>query len=148
TIIDPTTGKQFVDPVTGKVNVIPSNRISPIAAALLSFYPAPNVAAPAGKLPIQNYNYSAERDEEYNETSLKLDHTFSPKDSGYLTGNWYLDRSVEWANTLACNGGESLPGFNCDLSYRAEVYGLTETHIFSPTLVNEAKAAWTISIQP
>jgi hypothetical protein len=142
TIIDPQTGKGFPN------NKIPNDRISPIGAALLAFYPVPNVATPAGAIPNANYNYTAERDEEYNESSVKLDHTFSPKDSGYLTGNWYLNRSVEWANTLACNGGESLPTFNCDLSYRSEVYGLTETHVFSPTVVNEAKASWTISIQP
>jgi hypothetical protein len=41
TIYDPTTGNQFTS--GGLANVIPASRITPQAAALLNFYPQPNV---------------------------------------------------------------------------------------------------------
>jgi hypothetical protein len=143
-------GKAIKDPNTGNPfqgNIIPQNRITPIAAALLSWYPAPTTPTPFGGIPSLNYNFSAQHTEAYNESSVKLDHSFSDRDSGYVTANWYLNRSVEWSGSSTCNS-LSLPTFNCDLSYRSEVYGLTETHIFSPSLVNEAKYSWSISIQP
>jgi len=141
TIKDPLTGQPFSG------NKIPSDRLSPVAKALASWYPTPTRVTPFGSLPAPNYDFSARHTENYNESSVKIDHTFSEHDTGYLTANYYLNRSVEWSGSSACNS-LSLPTFGCDLSYRSEVYGLTETHVFSPTLVNEARYSWSISIQP
>jgi hypothetical protein len=51
-IYDPTTGLQFN--ANSVANVIPSARIAPQAAALLKFYPEPNLAGSTG---INGYNY-------------------------------------------------------------------------------------------
>ena len=51
-IYDPTTGQQFV--TNGIANVIPGTRIASQAAALLKFYPQPNLA---GSNAINGYNY-------------------------------------------------------------------------------------------
>ena len=140
TIKDPNTGLPFAG------NIIPANRISPIAQALLSFLPAPTITTPAGSLPANNYNFNQTRTENMNSDSLKIDHTFSGKDSIYATANWYNDPSHE-PQVNSC-GSENLPGFGCDLGLREQLYGLNETHILSPSMVNEARAGFTMTTQP
>jgi hypothetical protein len=50
-IYDPATGLQLQDPVTGKLNAIPSGSIAPQARALLQYFPEPNIANS-----VQNYH--------------------------------------------------------------------------------------------
>ena len=142
------TGKAIKDPTTGVAfsgDVIPQSRISPIGAALAQFWPAPTSPTPSG-LPASNYVFAETRTEVYNEYSLKLDHSLSSKDSGFLTANYYLDHSFE-PQVNACPSG-FIPGFGCYLEQRSEVYGASETHIFSPSMVNEIRSAFSIVMQP
>ncbi len=141
-IKDPNNGAPFGG------NIIPSNRLSAIGKALIAFYPAPTSPTPVGQLPSNNFNFSETRVEHMNKDSLKLDQTFSAKDSGYITANWYNDNAFEPSIGIAgCQG--NFPGFGCALvNQRSEVYGLSETHIFSPSIVNEARMAFSYTAQP
>ena len=140
TIKDPTTGNPFAG------NVIPSNRISPIGAALMHFLPPPTSPTAAGLAPSNNFAFSEARIENMNEDSLKVDQNFSAKDSGYATANYFNDPSFEPANTLC--SPKNLPLFGCNVNQRSQVYGLAETHIFSPSIVNQARIGISMLVQP
>src|SRR6185437_6163925 len=88
-IKDPTTNQPFPG------NMIPATRISPIGQALMRLYPAPTFPTTGGALPANNYAFQQTRPEKYNNFSLKIDHTFSAKDSAYATANYYNDISTE-----------------------------------------------------
>src|SRR5258705_84910 len=127
------------DPVTKAPfsgNIIPRDRLSVVGLDLMSYYPDPTYPTPQGLQPSNNYLFNVPRPERYNQHSVKVDHTFTAKDSAYGTVNWYKDTSVETGTSSTCNN-TTLPTFPCDLSIKNEVFGFNETHIFSPTLVNQ-----------
>ncbi|HUA99843.1 MAG TPA: TonB-dependent receptor [Terracidiphilus sp.] len=64
-IYDPATGQQFS--YLGASNVIPPNRIAAQAAALLKYYPEPNLS---GANVVDNYNYHLLTTEQSNTTAL------------------------------------------------------------------------------
>jgi hypothetical protein len=132
-------------------NIIPQSRLNTpagtIARDLLSYYPAPTFATPTGQAPGNNYAFNVPRPEKYMQHSLKIDYTISQKDSAYLTVNYYKDSSVETGTSSTCNN-TTLPKFPCDLSITNQVYGLSETHIFSPSLVNEFRIGYTHTYTP
>jgi len=137
---DPTTGAPYPN------NQIPANLISPIGQALLAYLPAPTTATPAGLAPANNFTYSQPRIENLNQDSLKVDHVFSSKDSGYATANYFNDPSFEPSNSL-CQP-KNLPGFGCYVNQRSQVYGIAETHIFSASIVNQARIGVSMLVQP
>ena len=143
-----TSGRTIKDPNGGNFpnNVIPPSRINAVGRGLLGYYPAPTSTSAPGVLPANNYTFNQARNEEFNEGSVKLDHSFSPRDMAMLTGNFYLDRSRE-PQVNSC-GSTFLPGFACNLVQRSEVFGISETHIFSPSMVNELRYGWSLTIQP
>src|SRR4029453_8120677 len=78
---------KIYDPLTGDVsganrvafdgNIIPQNRISPIARKLLAFIPEPNVAATLGQ---QNYQKAQIREKTTDGFDTKVNYTVSAKD--------------------------------------------------------------------
>src|SRR5215467_5479601 len=137
TIRDPNTGQPF------QGNIIPANRISAIGQALLSFYPDPTFVTPAGLQPSNNYSYNATRTENMNQHIIKLDHTFNQKDSAFLSLNYYNTEFVERVSVPSC-GASSLPKFGCIGSIQEGIFGISEIHAFSPTMVNEVKVGYMV----
>jgi hypothetical protein len=88
-IRDTETGRPFPD------NVIPSSRISPQAAALLEYYPAPNVDAGSG------YNYETTTVSLTSQDHLqsRVNHGISSRDSLLATANFQRS-STEAANVF------------------------------------------------
>lgn len=127
-------------------NIIPANLIDPAGRALLSYYPSPTSSTPAGAAPSNNYIFSEIRRETMDEGSIRIDHTFTEKDSLRITANYFNDPSFEPSNTLC--GARVIPGFGCYVNQKSELYGITETHVFSPTLVNEFRIGYTLLNQP
>ncbi len=127
-------------------NIIPANQIDRAGAALLGYYPAPTVATPAGVAPSNNYLFSEIRRETMDEGSIRLDHTFSEKDTLRITANYFNDPSFEPSNTLC--GARVIPGFGCNTNQNSQLYGVTETHVFAPTAVNEFRVGMNRLIQP
>jgi len=140
-IQDPRTGLPFPG------NIIPPDRLSPIGQALLSFYPDPTFLTPAGMAPNSNYAYNATRTENMNQHIVKIDHTFSEKDSGFFTANYYKTNFIERVNVPSC-GASPLPKFGCTGSIEEGIFGITEIHTFSPSMVNEAKIGYMIEWNP
>ena len=139
-VIDPTTGSAF------NGNVIPQNRIDKVGAALMAYYPAPTFATPAGRAPSNNYVFNEARTETLNQYSGRVDHTFSARDSLYGTFNHFNDPSFEPSNSIC--GSRVIPGFGCTQGLTAQLYGVVETHVFSPGVVNELRLGYNRLRQP
>ena len=111
-IYDPATGRDVNgvwtrDPFPG--NVIPANRINPIAKALLQFYPMPNNVA-IGVAPWQN---NLAYPEHYNKDVFwnwvgKVDHNFSARDRVFF--RWGENTRHEIRNTTAIRSGPAQNG--------------------------------------
>ncbi|MGH9700591.1 MAG: hypothetical protein ACRD52_14200, partial [Candidatus Acidiferrales bacterium] len=114
-------------------NKIPSGLINPITQQMINFYPLPNANNEGS-----GFNYVGEPVRKLNEKKfdVKLDHTFSGADS--LTARFSYDQANSYvpggapgfaeANAFASNQGIINHGRNAVVS---------ETHIFSPTTVNQ-----------
>ncbi len=120
-------------------NLIPSTRWNAIGMELLSFYPDPTFPTTAGSQPSNNYAYNASRTENMNQHIVKVDHTFSDRDSGFVSANFYKTDFIERISVPSC-GASPLPKFGCTGSIKIGMLGLSEIHTFSPSMVNEARA--------
>ena len=79
-IYDPATATQVGARVVRQPfpgNIIPANRINPIAAAALKFYPLPN--QPADNQGRNNFFYVNPRDDTFYSTSTRIDHRLTDK---------------------------------------------------------------------
>ena len=124
-IIDPTTRQPFAG------GIIPSNRLNPTSVALQNrFYPLPNRTT-AGNVPSQNYvdnlSLPAMKQDYY---MIRGDHKFSEKDSvmgRYTLQDFKTDDFMSMLPTFA-------PGY---ATRKNHAVTLSETHVFSPRLINE-----------
>jgi carboxypeptidase family protein/TonB-dependent receptor-like protein len=109
-----------------------------VGRALAAYYPTPtNSNTFSSDVPVSNYNFNGARSETSNQWSLRVDQTFSQKDSMYGEYNFYQDTSVEPSNSLC--GSRVLPGFGCYSDRPLSVAGGSETHIFKPNLLNTVR---------
>ncbi len=106
-------------------NIIPEDRINPIAAAVLSeFVVEPNMdMAMAGN----NYFDSRVTRQTNDQFTGRIDHQFSPSDN--LFGRYSISRERGFSP-------ENLPGFGSNHNHTVQNLTLNYTHIFSPTLVS------------
>jgi outer membrane receptor protein involved in Fe transport len=126
--IDPTTGAPFPN------NKIPSYYMDPTGLAIAALYPAPNrnvpnqnyVSSPAGRI----------RDDQFD---LRVDHTLAP--SSQLTFRYsFADNSLFEPFT-----GPSfplVPGYGDHVPSRDQNAMIAETHVFTPSLLNEFRAGF------
>ncbi|MBL8214762.1 MAG: carboxypeptidase regulatory-like domain-containing protein [Bryobacterales bacterium] len=126
-VLDPTTRQPFPG------NVIPSNRINATSRALQErFYPQPNRAT-TGIIPNQNYvenrTLPAMKQDYY---MIRGDHKFSDKDS--LMGRYTLQdfKTDDFMSPLPTIGA----GFAMRKNHAVT---LSETHVFTPTFINELR---------
>ena len=71
--------------------------------------------------------------------SVRIDHQFSGRDS--LTGR-YAQYDQQGVNPATAFAGSNLAGFGADFVNRPQNLNLTETHLFSPSAVNEFRAGF------
>jgi hypothetical protein len=117
-------------------NVIPAALINPIAAQVVQLYPAPNVNG-AG------FNYSNQPVRKLNEGTwdVRIDHNFSSKDSIFArfsydqATNFVPGGSPTWSEANAF-------GSNQHIENHGRNVVATETHVFSPNLINQATAGY------
>ena len=124
-------------------NLIPANLINPVGANVASIYPLPN-----GPGTLNNYTSTADRDVSDNGFNVRLDHRFSDKDSAFARYSWEkYDLDAPQGQSACCLPTPASAAQRFDLGpfvagiqntrLRAMGGALNETHIFSPTLVNE-----------
>jgi hypothetical protein len=124
-----TTGTATQFSYNGVANVIPTNRISPAALALLNYEPLPNVVGASG------YNYARQAAVPTDETQFnqRIDWTQNQRSSWFGRFGWETDL------------GTNAPANLTDTSYSNNVAHqvvIGNTFVVSPTMVNESRFAW------
>jgi hypothetical protein len=132
TIIDPQTGQPFAN------NTIPDARISPAAKALLQFVPLPNLTGGAN-----NYTDSPQEINDGNQFTIKTNVRLSANDEGFVRYSFYdVDAYQPFGFVAFASSAISLPGFGIFNRARSQNVAISETHIFSPTLIGEFKVGY------
>ncbi len=122
-IFDPQTGQPFPG------NRIPANRISSITSGYMKYVPSPNFSD-------SGFNFLgplASAPTKQNQYLIRIDHQISAANSIYGT---YIQNYQET---------NSVPAFSFDTTgsqIPSYVGSLTDTHVFSSTMVNEARFGW------
>jgi hypothetical protein len=119
-------------------NRIPSTRIDPVGRNLLNLFPLPNLGSGIAN----NFLFNPVRSITGNKMDFKFDQTFSERDMGfvrYSRSNDDLDEP-SFLPTPAVGNGPGVPG---PASQPVTQIVISETHIFTPALSNEARAGWT-----
>ena len=117
--------------------IIPAALVNPIGAAVVQLYPVPN-ANPAG-----GFNYENQPTRKLNEGTwdVRLDHNFSSKDSVFArfsydqATNFVPGGSPTWSEANAF-------GSNQHIENHGRNAVVTETHVFSPSLINQFTAGY------
>src|SRR5215469_3668558 len=130
-IIDPFSGTPFPN------NQIPASRISPIAKNLFQFFPAAQVPLPD---PVSGVNYFGIGSTAINDDQryVRIDHQISEKDK--LFGHYAFD-DISYVNPYAPN-----PNFPYFVAGRNQNSGINWIHIFTPSIINEARAGYMRSV--
>ena len=134
---------QIFNPFTGQPfpgNIIPANLISPITKKIYNLYPLPTINIPNPGQNDNNFFTQRNNQERINNYEIKIDHKLSAKNS--LTGRYSRqDLKTNRANLLP-----KLPtaGFGAgDEVGNTRQIVVTDTHSFSPTVLNEFRFGWT-----
>jgi hypothetical protein len=112
---------------------IPGALVNPIGARVATLYPTPN-ANPAG-----GFNYENQPVRKLNEATwdIRLDHNFSSKDSAF--GRFSYDQATNFVPGGSPTWSEANAfGSNQHIENHGRNAVVTETHVFSPNLVNQA----------
>ena len=136
TIYDPNT--TTANPVTGQQqrtafanNQIPTNRLDPIALQLLNLYPQPTFTDRLSG----NFLANPVKDFKQHYINGRVDHNFSNRDT--LFGRFTWDRATQFY-PYGFPYGRAGTYSTVDYLTRARNLAISETHIFSPRLLNQA----------
>ena len=122
---NPFTGQPFPG------NQIPPFLLHPVGAALANLYPLPN-----RDVAFQNFVASPTLDDDVDHFDVKVDHNVT--DSSKLTARYsFSDRRLFEPYSAA--GFAAIPGFGVEVPRRGQNLLVSETHVLSPNLVNDAR---------
>ena len=129
-------------PQGANCNKIPSNLINNIGQAMMAFYPKPNA-----NLGVQgaSYNYVNEPVRSLNETKFdaRLDQTFNAKDTAFARFSYDQAFTYDPGGAPPPYLAESNQyGSNERIINHARNIGIGETHVFSPTTLNQATVGY------
>jgi hypothetical protein len=135
----PVNGSQPYEPGSVNCLIIPGSLVNPIGLAVAQLYPAPTpgLAGNAG------FNYENQPVRKLNEGTfdVRFDHNFSSKDSAFTrfsydqATNFVPGGSPTWSEANAF-------GSNQHIENHGRNVVVTETHVFSPNLINQATAGY------
>lgn len=126
-IVDPLSDPASPTPFPG--NVIPSSRISPTARALFDFFPRAqnDLPDPISGINFRNPGTNSIDDNQY---FLKIDHSFSTNDKVFARYATNIPRFFSITNN---------PAFSYLVEGRNNNLATQWLHLFSPTVINEAR---------
>jgi len=115
-------------------NVIPQNRIDPVALALLKYWPKPNL--PGDISGANNYAFAGSQLLHKNLWDLRLDHTFSPSHSvfGRYTQERRFNQSPDYLRTGASDARTIFDSF-----YN---FVVGDTYSLTPSLINDFRLGY------
>ncbi|MBI1358425.1 MAG: hypothetical protein GC160_29160 [Acidobacteria bacterium] len=118
-------------------NTIPTSRLDPVGINLLDLYPTPNRVGESN-----NFLANPLRTNTGNKFDVKIDRVFSSRDTFFGRYSYSDDNLVEpsFLGYPGVGGGPGVPG---TAKQPVQQIVLSETHSFSPSIVNEARAGWT-----
>jgi len=128
--VNPATGTQSAGQACA---TIPAALVNPAGARVAMLYPSPN-ANPAG-----GFNYENQPTRKLNEGTwdVRLDHNFSSKDSAF--GRFSYDQATNFVPGGSPTWSEANAfGSNQHIENHGRNAVVTETHVFSPNLINQA----------
>lgn len=134
-IYDPLTGTSARKEFAG--NIIPANRLNPIALALMKYYPMPNQAGKSDQT--NNYYSPQNRSYDYNAAIVRLDQSLSGGHQLFLNAYWNqrLEDRYDWAGVVndfaVTQGVDTRDNFGTTLGY---------TGTFSGTLVGDLRLSY------
>ena len=113
-------------------NVIPANRISPVARAILEYYSLPKSPGLGGNI----FDSTLTEVADYDTSTVRLDQQVSRNNKMFVRGSWYKRDSNynEYFGNTAADG--TLFQF---ISYQAMI---DDVHVFSPTTVLNVRYGW------
>ncbi|MSV27987.1 MAG: hypothetical protein EXQ52_04475, partial [Bryobacterales bacterium] len=121
---------QIVDASGGNIpfpnNLIPASRQSRVAQKLTPYIPVANVAGD----PRFNTTKPVTDPWDWDQYHGRFDHVISPRDTAYY--RFSLAQETKFQNTIHPLGGGNFPQTNRNLA-------ISETHTFSPSVINEAR---------
>jgi hypothetical protein len=125
-------------------NIIPDDKIDPVARLMASQLPAPNQNLNA-IIPGSNY-FAAARAEQHNDQgNLRVDHRFTANDSLFGSLSWSNGSQTNPAPPgLSANSGSLAPGYLQTFLSRMAMLSYTRT--WTPSLLSETRLAFTRSI--
>jgi hypothetical protein len=127
--INPFTGQPFVN---GR---IPDFMINPVGRAIAALYPLPN-----RNVATQNFVSSPTQSDDTDSFDARLDHRFTAN-SNLVVRYSFGERDL--FEPFTGPAFSLVPGFGDKVDRRNQNFMVGETHVFSPTLVNEARFAFT-----
>jgi hypothetical protein len=131
-VIDPTTGLPFSQDSSGNY-IIPTNRFSRLGTLAAGLYwPAPNTT-PTASSPF-NFVANLAQQTVSDQQTYRIDHTFGPSDSIFVRAT-----KADATNTAPTN----LNAISDQIVLQTvRFYQITETHTFTPNLLNQARIAF------
>jgi len=127
TAIDPLTGQPFPG------NVIPTSHLDPTSQKFIQFWALPNYSGPSSDtpgLPDTNYRVTKAGYLNWDQYNTRIDHALTSRDQ--IWGSYtYENRPTFIAGTLPLTGSE--------FPIKDQLVTVTESHIFSPTVINEGR---------
>lgn len=150
-------GPQGNPVLIGTPNVIPASKISPVAQAIMSWYPAPNQSpTPTTANPFNNNYVGLAPSISDNKTYIvKVDQNVGKNDTFGVTGKLWkfygqnnnaFPRSNVNAAHPGLNEAMSQPHYN-GTNYRYPSLNVAWTHTFSPTLINAFRGLVTTALE-
>jgi carboxypeptidase family protein len=117
-------------------NRIPADRIDPLATAFLQQVPQPTSGAT-----LQNLTAVGKQIKDVDQISLRVDHRFTSADQVFGRFSTFDASEIQPFGTS--NLQETLvPGFGRDVSTKARNLGISHTHLFGRSAVNELRFGW------
>lgn len=115
-------------------NIIPANRFNPIAQQIMQQYPLPNLTG------ANNYLANYPTPDSWDSFLLKVDQKLSEKDNINVRA---LNRWELSGNPFS---GSPIGTFGATTRTSQALYGISETRVFTPTMVNEFRVGLTRTI--
>jgi Carboxypeptidase regulatory-like domain len=118
---------------------IPAALVNPIGAEVLQLYPAPTPGLSSNV----GFNYANQPVRKLNEGTwdARVDHNFSSKDSAFVRFSY--DQATNFVPGGSPTWSEANPfGSNQHIENHGRNVVVTETHVFSPNLINQATAGY------
>lgn len=120
-------------------NQLTADRLDPNAVALLKLFPAPNQQNASSLTYSSNFFELTPQPINTKQYDVRIDHTFSDKDSAFVTFNHFNQTQQQQPPFQGVlEGGGSTPLW---ITYPTYMVVLTETHTFNSNLINEFRAS-------